>query len=269
MSRNVAIAVVFGLSVLSGSESHRMQYRNFAPSIPQYFYEPVPHIIQLEEMQSKSAFAPVDPIRAGLNFINNKLNISDKDYVLKDAYTSSHNQITHIYLKQLVNALEVINGDINVNVDQSGRVVSMGSSFFTHPERAANSNAKGLKFQKRGLSLFFFVMSPFLICLDQSIFSGSEHIDAPEALISLTRHLELPVPHRSELQTTGGSSLRGKDVSWITGYNISKASSIEVSQKYIISKGGDHLESIWDMELELEHNWFHAQVFLWSGFSWH
>jgi extracellular elastinolytic metalloproteinase len=36
--------------------------------------------------------------------------------------------VTHIYIRQLVNGLEVIDGDININVDETGRVISFGDS---------------------------------------------------------------------------------------------------------------------------------------------
>ncbi|KAJ1867726.1 hypothetical protein LPJ78_000778 [Coemansia sp. RSA 989] len=45
------------------------------------------------------------------------------------AYRSEHTGVTHVYFKQVVNGLEVVNGNGNVNVDKNGRVISSGSSF--------------------------------------------------------------------------------------------------------------------------------------------
>ena len=42
----------------------------------------------------------------------------------------SHNGVTHVYLQQVVNGLEVVNGVANVNVDSKGDVISVGNSFF-------------------------------------------------------------------------------------------------------------------------------------------
>jgi extracellular elastinolytic metalloproteinase len=39
--------------------------------------------------------------------------------------------LTHVYVRQLINGLEVSDGDINLNIDSTGRVVSWGNSF--HP----------------------------------------------------------------------------------------------------------------------------------------
>jgi len=42
----------------------------------------------------------------------------------------SHNGVTHVYLQQVVNGVEVVNGVANVNIDSNGKVLSVGNSFF-------------------------------------------------------------------------------------------------------------------------------------------
>lgn len=50
------------------------------------------------------------------------------------SYTDTHTGVTHVYVRQLLHGLEVADGDINLNVDASGRILSWGSSF--HPASA-------------------------------------------------------------------------------------------------------------------------------------
>jgi extracellular elastinolytic metalloproteinase len=45
--------------------------------------------------------------------------------------------ITHIYARQIINGLEVSDGDINVNVDRDGRILSWGNSFHPGPAPSA------------------------------------------------------------------------------------------------------------------------------------
>ena len=45
--------------------------------------------------------------------------------------------MTHVFARQLINGLEVGDGDINVNIDRNGRVLSWGNSF--HPEASIPS----------------------------------------------------------------------------------------------------------------------------------
>lgn len=65
-----------------------------------------------------------------VEYVHQTLSISEKDYAISSSYKSSHNNVTHVYLKQIVNGIEVENGDLNINIDRQGRVVSMGESFF-------------------------------------------------------------------------------------------------------------------------------------------
>ncbi|KAG0194999.1 Fungalysin/Thermolysin Extracellular metalloproteinase 5, partial [Mortierella sp. GBA43] len=69
-----------------------------------------------------------NPTKVATDFVEERLTSSG--YIVKNAYTSDHNGVTHVYLRQVVDGLEVVNGDINVNVDRSGRVISYGNSFY-------------------------------------------------------------------------------------------------------------------------------------------
>ncbi|CAG8615877.1 35644_t:CDS:1, partial [Racocetra persica] len=69
-----------------------------------------------------------DPKEIAIKFVKSKLH-PKADFVIKDIYKSDHNGVTHVYFKQVVNGLYVTNGDINVNIDQFGRIISYGDSF--------------------------------------------------------------------------------------------------------------------------------------------
>ncbi|QRV90299.1 extracellular metalloproteinase MEP [Ceratobasidium sp. AG-Ba] len=51
-------------------------------------------------------------------------------YIRNDSYTDRNTGISHVYVRQIVNGIEVADGDINLNV-RDGRVLSYGSSVFT------------------------------------------------------------------------------------------------------------------------------------------
>ncbi|KAJ3211733.1 Fungalysin/Thermolysin Extracellular metalloproteinase 5 [Dinochytrium kinnereticum] len=50
--------------------------------------------------------------------------------VVTDSYTSEHTGITHVYLVQTVDGIEIVNGVANVNVDKHGQILSFSSSFY-------------------------------------------------------------------------------------------------------------------------------------------
>ena len=51
------------------------------------------------------------------------------DSVVTDQYADSDTGMTHIYLRQELNGLEVVNANMNVNVTADGRVLSVGGGF--------------------------------------------------------------------------------------------------------------------------------------------
>jgi extracellular elastinolytic metalloproteinase len=53
-------------------------------------------------------------------------------YIRDDSYTDSNTGVTHVYVRQLVNGLEVADGDININV-KGDEVLSYGNSFYGGP----------------------------------------------------------------------------------------------------------------------------------------
>ncbi|MGH9904192.1 MAG: M36 family metallopeptidase [Pyrinomonadaceae bacterium] len=60
------------------------------------------------------------------------------DVVVTDAYTSDHTGVSHVYLRQRFQGIEVYNGNINVNVAANGTVLSHGSDFVPNLTSAVN-----------------------------------------------------------------------------------------------------------------------------------
>src|SRR5687768_533183 len=64
------------------------------------------------------------------------------DWVVSDSYTTRHNGLTHVYLQQRLNGIEVLNGLINVNVNRAGRVVGpVGNGFVSRLAQVVNAGA--------------------------------------------------------------------------------------------------------------------------------
>ena len=75
------------------------------------------------------------PLNIALDFIRSHagdLGLTSNDLinlVVTDQYVSEQNGVTHIYLRQTLNDLEVVNAEINVNISARGQVINVGSSF--------------------------------------------------------------------------------------------------------------------------------------------
>jgi len=76
-----------------------------------------------------------DPLDIALAYLNEHradygLSYSDlADIIVTDRYISAHTQVTHLYLRQRYQGIELFDGNINVNVTADGRIVNMGVDF--------------------------------------------------------------------------------------------------------------------------------------------
>lgn len=93
-----------------------------------------------------SAFGQ-DPLQIALEHIaENKeeyqLNDADiADYIVTDQYISKHNGVTHIYLRQRYQGIEVDGAILNINIGREGNVLNMGSRFVSKLQEAVKASA--------------------------------------------------------------------------------------------------------------------------------
>jgi PKD repeat protein len=75
------------------------------------------------------------------NRISLELSESDiQDWIIYDNYNSNHNGVSHVYLRQRHNGIEIYNAVANFNI-KDGRVISMGDRFFRNVSTSVNSNS--------------------------------------------------------------------------------------------------------------------------------
>ncbi len=71
-----------------------------------------------------------------------KLNLTEHDisnYIISDLYQSKHNGVTHVYLKQTYNGIEVFNAITNINILPNGKVLNMGNRFVSDLQSNVNN----------------------------------------------------------------------------------------------------------------------------------
>ncbi len=96
-----------------------------------------------------SPATPGDALDVALGFLRShatayELEADDlRDFSVTDRYTSQHNGVTHIYLRQRANGIPVAGGDLNINVMPDGSILSLGSRFV--PGLAARVNASAAR----------------------------------------------------------------------------------------------------------------------------
>ncbi|CAE7077075.1 unnamed protein product, partial [Rhizoctonia solani] len=70
-----------------------------------------------------------DPFQVARAFLRQLAYSEDSYFIRKDSYTDTNTGISHVYVRQVVDGLEVADGNINLNI-RDGEVLSYGNSFF-------------------------------------------------------------------------------------------------------------------------------------------
>lgn len=124
------IGVPFVLAAIAAAHSHQhLSTRKslaFGSSHPHATFKTNP------AAQLHQSFAPVtNPFRIAEQYAEQVLKVSrgsESSFAIRDdSYTDSNTGVTHVYLRQIVNGLEVVDGDINLNI-HNGRIISFGDS---------------------------------------------------------------------------------------------------------------------------------------------
>ncbi|KAG1146518.1 hypothetical protein G6F37_003504 [Rhizopus arrhizus] len=206
---------------------HRGLSRSFGPELSHREYKSVEINHHLNARQQMS------PEEIAIEFAKDQLTSSD--FIIQSSYKSDLNGVTHVYLRQKVNGLEVFNGDININVNRLGQVISFGNSFSKETKLSNKWNP-----------------------LDQFIFAFNKQIISPtDAILSLMSFVNKDPVSPDSLHFIPLNSL---DQDVIMFDNVPFAQSpVEVRQGYIQLEDGQ-LELVWDIQYELEDNWYNSHV---------
>ena len=90
------------------------------------------------------------PLDIAVGFIKQnrqKFGLSESDLLdlkVMDQYTSQHNGVTHIYLRQQIAGIEVVGAELSSNVARDGKLINLHSSFVKGLNAAANRGSASL-----------------------------------------------------------------------------------------------------------------------------
>lgn len=272
--------VSLSLNVLL-SRSHRVRLPNYGVDLSQQKYVSLP--VQ-DYVYSPSSIT--DPTSIAEEFARKHL--SAADLVIKNAYKSEHNEVTHVYLRQVVDGLDIINGDINVNVDNQGRIISYGTSGYGMPSSYPNSYQKNKicahschmnfttdnRIKDEGNANQFVVGSkrgrsrgP---CHNQNPYNVNSHIRSYghmprltpiDALQRFAQHINHEIVRPSKIITK--TSFDSSPIYQLS--NVPLALSDVIIKEAYIAVSAYVLEPVWDLTWEMEENWYHAQINMYSG----
>ncbi|TKY87562.1 hypothetical protein EX895_003576 [Sporisorium graminicola] len=158
--------------------------RDFTSS-RQHAYAAAIHYVNAED-GPKNPYSVATRLAKHLLGYNKGLAPSGHDfYVRPDSYTDPSSGISHYFVRQLVNGLEVADGDLNINISPQGKILSFGSTLFagrapppfTSQEVAATEAATELQVEQRCHEL----RSEIDALLFPKTASSAEYTDIPGA----------------------------------------------------------------------------------------
>ncbi len=88
-----------------------------------------------------NAGEPLQIVQAYLNAHKADYGLTEadlSDMIVTDQYTDAHNGVTHIYLRQRYQGIEVYNANISSHVTADGRIINLYSSFVSNLANAVN-----------------------------------------------------------------------------------------------------------------------------------
>jgi len=221
---NNALLILSFLTLITAAA--RLQVPGFGPGTVNNVYstQTVPHRGSLESVQS--------PRDIALTFAKKQFNLKEGDYVVKRAYQTTHNGITHVYLRQLMQGTEVANSDMNINVDKQGNILSYGSTFLP----ITNDVLSKSKTWTAGNTRF--------VTPTQALKTLADHIKAPLEVGAVKEHAANTEGTRPSYKLEGVSFARD---------------AVTAEQAYVQNAQGV-LVATWRINVPMEDNWFDAQV---------
>ncbi|KAF9290068.1 Fungalysin/Thermolysin Extracellular metalloproteinase 5 [Mortierella alpina] len=284
-SKSQSYSLLAAMVAVAGTASaHRAHIQPFGPELAHKEYHAPSALASSSRFFGLSRESEVlfsgsaaDPKQVALDFVEQEHQLTGADYIVKNAYTSKHNGVTHVYLRQRIGDREVVNGDMNINVDKDGNVISFGNSFY-----------KGNSRQKRSLTAKQWLKQEAESIQEQGrqlAFGGWRHrsqrhgvqteFDAPsrdeispqDALLSFARFLNIEIPRPEAMDVVVTSSLHSGTVEAVlTNCPLTADGKVPVTQAYIQTDDGE-LELVYDFKVEMKDtdNWFHVQVHAESG----
>jgi extracellular elastinolytic metalloproteinase len=236
--------------------------RSFGPEISHRQYSEVPHNVAYNNFFYENSLPDTTDV---INrFLKDRFQLSSEEYIIKNVYRSSHNLMTHVYIRQVLNGLEVSNGDMNVNIHQNGTIISFGTSFYQGKKPMMNPSflqlADAGKASEKQQHTKFSGYNQRQQKFTADNYDQSPLLTPQEALSILYAYLELPIPIIETL-TVAIDDITGKLNSNIKFINVPFAKSdVPVTPVYIQVNNGTDIKLAWDVELELEENWYHGQI---------
>ncbi|RKP35457.1 Fungalysin metallopeptidase-domain-containing protein [Dimargaris cristalligena] len=189
------------------------------------------------------------PVDKALKFATETFRLADNQLVVKNSYTSTDTGISHVYLRQMVGGFEIDNADMNINIDQEGKVISYGSTFLAGDHEQILSLVGDRPLENQA---------------DAHHGPKTPKINSLAALNAVLTKVGLPDLGKTELKETHSKDENGQAVITYAKVPGSVDDHTTLSLSYLIT-GRGRVEPVWDVVLHTVDDWYNAHVSRASG----
>ncbi|KAG1796395.1 Fungalysin metallopeptidase-domain-containing protein [Suillus plorans] len=283
-------------------EPQRRKSLSFGPVLPHAHFDSSAHQPVPAVLFSTQDRVRVDPYEVAKTFLDSIVDLDDGvSYVIRsDSYTDRITGVTHVYARQIVQGVQVADGNVNLNI-KDGVVLSYGNSFYPGP--APSSHTRGAHPHAEYCAQLDSARSPWS---SQKPLDGAhpelEHIhssncaalpnihsiptpsfddhvpspqDAPRALLTFLLAAAPSPALAQDIQTRFDDHLASMTMAHMSGFLPHEAEQLTITGApgtigevktsvvwvQVPSEDGTvHLELVHRFEVEMEHNWYETTV---------
>ncbi|KAL1916157.1 uncharacterized protein VTP21DRAFT_6161 [Calcarisporiella thermophila] len=241
----VILASVATLVASAKDKNGRIHEQTFGPDLSN-FLNFTTDPLKIQQGRARTFLKKQTPQKVATQFAREHL--TGSEFLVKDVYHTDLNGVTHVYLRQIIEGLEVVNGDININVDKNNKIVSYGNTFFREKNQPPTGDGDNTKTKIRRRAL------------------ATPTIDPKQALLSFAKHLKLEIPDPKSIKIEKSDSLRGEGRILLSNVPFSTSDNkVPVLKALIHTNQGRELKTVWELDVKMKLNWFQAHIDAQSG----
>ncbi|KAJ1969585.1 hypothetical protein IWQ62_000530 [Dispira parvispora] len=192
--------------------------------------------------------ASTDPVAVAQEFTSSYFGLAPEDYRVLSSYKTDRPELYHVHLRQHIDGLDVANGDMNININATGGIVSYGSSFLLTPKKGGNVLCPAGGNKTAG-------DCALPVHRRQDI-----KISPKQALVNLAEYMKTPLKNPESIVEMTQRSLKGNSSQLLLkGVDISIGGDVPVRPTLVITEN-NKLVHAHEMEIRTTNDWAQGYV---------
>ncbi|KAJ1970002.1 hypothetical protein IWQ62_000240 [Dispira parvispora] len=203
--------------------------------------------VNLPDFLAKSK-ASTDPVAVAQEFASSYFGLTSDDYRVLSSYKTDRPELYHVHLRQRIDGLDVANGDMNININATGGIVSYGSSFLLIPKKGGSESCPAGGNKTAGE------------CAPPVHRRQDAKIPPKQALAKLAEYMKTPLNNPENIVEMTQEGLQGNSSQLLLkGVGISIGGDVPVRPTFVITEN-EKLVHAHEMKIRTTSDWAQGYV---------